>query len=599
VLIEHLTVRVAKSGAQVVQDVSLAVRAGEVLGVVGESGSGKTTLGLALINHARRGLEICNGVVVFDGQNLRDLAGKDLLALRGKSLAYVPQDPGTALNPARRIGPQIREALSAQRTKKEAIDERLDELLRDVGLDSVHNILMSYPHQLSGGQQQRVTLAIAFACRPGLIVLDEPTTGLDVTTQRTVLKTIKNLCVKYGVAAIYISHDVLVVGELADRVAVVYSGRIIELGTTEEVFHSPKHPYTQGLLLAVPSPDVASRSVGMEGVPPRPGQRSAGCAFAPRCRIKVDRCEVDRPELIPVGEHGRLVRCFLANRSESPSPVVLVGASMNSPDNLVMSESLVTVLHAGHLTAHYGSTEVLHDVSMSVPANACVAVVGESGSGKTTLARCFVGLHTEWNADMEFMGEELPPSIQQRSMESLRGIQYVFQNPYASLNPRRTIGALLVQPLEHFTKFNRRERDQQVVDALHSVSLSNDMLNRYPDQLSGGERQRVAIARALVVQPRVLICDEVTSALDVSVQASVVEMLRQLKEDHQLSLVFITHNLALVRSIAQNVVVMKLGAVVEAGAVSQILDHPQHEYTQHLLEDVPKFGNVRGMNGRS
>jgi peptide/nickel transport system ATP-binding protein len=236
---------------------------------------------------------------------------------------------------------------------------------------------------------------------------------------------------------------------------------------------------------------------------------------------------------------------------------------------------------------------------MSVPANACVAVVGESGSGKTTLARCFVGLHTEWNADMEFMGEELPPSIQQRSMESLRGIQYVFQNPYASLNPRRTIGALLVQPLEHFTKFNRRERDQQVVDALHSVSLSNDMLNRYPDQLSGGERQRVAIARALVVQPRVLICDEVTSALDVSVQASVVEMLRQLKEDHQLSLVFITHNLALVRSIAQNVVVMKLGAVVEAGAVSQILDHPQHEYTQHLLEDVPKFGNVRGMNGRS
>ena len=253
------------------------------------------------------------------------------------------------------------------------------------------------------------------------------------------------------------------------------------------------------------------------------------------------------------------------------------------------NEARNAVLRAGGLTANYGSTTVLHDVSVTIAPNACVAVVGESGSGKTTLARCFVGLHTAWSGEMSFEGVELTPGIRHRSKNSLRGVQYVFQNPYASLNPRRTVGALLIQPLEHFTDLKRRDRDERVVEAIHSVSLSTEMLDRYPDQLSGGERQRVAIARALVVRPKVLICDEVTSALDVSVQAAVVELLQRLQEEQELALLFITHNLALVRSIAQHVVVMQVGRVVESGPAQQLLDHPQHEYTKRLIEDIPKF----------
>lgn len=594
VVVEHLTVQARKSFGQIIQDISLSVPAGEILGVVGESGSGKTTLGLAMLRHTRRGLEISNGTVVFDGKDIGKLSAAELRALRGKALAYVPQDPGTALNPARRIGPQLLEALTAHGSSKRDARARVQGLLGEVGLTSVPALLASYPHQLSGGQQQRVTIAMAFACRPGLIVLDEPTTGLDVTTQRTVLKTVKDLCVSYGVAAIYVSHDVLVVGELADRVAVVYAGRVIEVGTTVEVLTSPQHPYTRGLLRAVPSPDRSTPLVGMEGVPPRPGQRPPGCAFSPRCPVSVDRCLTERPELYPAGGDDHTARCFLVGEVASREPIP-AGTSEGRAKYRSANASTGgsdAVLRVDDLKASYGSRRVLHGISLAVSANACVAIVGESGSGKTTLARCIVGLHTSWTGTMMYQGARLTPGVGGRSKDALRGVQYIFQNPYASLNPRRTIGGLLAQPLEHFTKLSRRERVQSVVRAIESVSLSTEMLNRYPDQLSGGERQRVAIARALIVQPRVLICDEVTSALDVSVQAAVVEMLRRLQLEQDLSLVFITHNLALVRSVAQQVAVMNTGRIVESGPTDAVLDHPQTEYTQTLLDDVPKFSGI-------
>ena len=594
VVIEHLTVQARRSLSEIIQDISLSVPAGEILGVVGESGSGKTTLGLAMLRHTRRGLKISNGNIIIDGRDIGALSAEEMRTLRGRTLAYVPQDPGTALNPARRIGPQLDEALTAHGSSKQEARARVQELLGEVGLTSVPNVLTSYPHQLSGGQQQRVTIALAFACRPGLIVLDEPTTGLDVTTQRTVLTTVKELCVKYGVAAIYVSHDVLVVGELADRVAVVYAGRVIEIGTTLEVLRSPQHPYTRGLLRAVPSPERSTPLVGMEGVPPRPGQRPLGCAFAPRCPVSVERCHGERPELYPAGADDHMARCFLVGQLANQKPESVGGAPAGpstQPETSPSGEGSA-VLQVEDLRANYGPHRVLHGVSFAVPANACVAVVGESGSGKTTLARCVVGLHTSWTGEMMFEGARLTPGISDRSKDTLRGVQYIFQNPYASLNPRRTIGGLLAQPLEHFTTLGRRERDHKVVEAIQAVSMSPDMLNRYPDQLSGGERQRVAIARALIVDPRVLICDEVTSALDVSVQAAVVEMLRRLQVEQNLSLVFITHNLALVRSIAQQVVVMKTGVIVESGPTDTVLGDPQHEYTQKLLEDVPKFSDI-------
>ena len=595
VVVDHVTVKARKSAAEVIQDISLSVAAGEILGVVGESGSGKTTLGLAMISYARRGLEISHGSVLVDGKDLGSLSDEELRALRGTALAYVPQDPGTALNPARRIGSQLAETLTAHRYSKNDADARIEELLDEVGLRSVSNVLQAYPHQLSGGQQQRVTLAMAFACRPGLIVLDEPTTGLDVTTQRIVLATAKQMCTRHGVAAIYVSHDILVVGAVADRVAVVYSGRVVEIGTTEEVFGSPQHPYTRGLLRAVPSPERSGRLVGMEGVPPRPGQRPVGCVFVSRCPVHVERCQSERPELTAAGAEHHLARCFLVGEVAGREPSSLrEGGEAPTPGEptTTLPQAHGAVLQVSGLDAHYGAWQVLHDVRLAVPPNTCVAVVGESGSGKTTLARCLAGLHTAWTGTITFEGAELPPGARGRSLEALRGMQYVFQNPYASLNPRRTIGGLLSQPLEHFTKLGRRDRTLRVVQAIESVSLSTAMLDRYPDQLSGGERQRVAIARALVAEPRILICDEVTSALDVSVQAAVVELLRRLQAEQNLSLLFITHNLAVVRSIAQQVVVMKTGQIVESGLTDGVLDNPQTDYTKQLLEDIPKMADA-------
>jgi peptide/nickel transport system ATP-binding protein len=584
-VVDAVTVATAKSHADVIEGISVGVRPGEILGLVGESGSGKTTLGLAMLGYARRGLRFAGGKVVIDGKDVLSLSEKDLRGLRGNDMAYVPQDPGTALNPALRVGTQMTEAMTAHGHSKREARDRIQELLPEVGLTGVKNLLDAFPHQLSGGQQQRVGIAMAFACRPGVIVMDEPTTGLDVTTQRTVLKTVRELCRKYGVATIYVSHDVLVVNELADRVAVVYAGQIVEFGTTAEVLGSPRHPYTRGLLRAVPDPECSVKLVGIEGTQPRPGLRPRGCAFAPRCPVKMSSCDTVQPDLYPAGPDGHVGRCL---RIPEGADEVTTEITIEEQSR---SEPLVTkpVLEVSDLCASYGDRQVLHDVSLVVPRLSCVAVVGESGSGKTTLARCLIGLHTGCTGAMKLAGEELGAGIHGRSPKMLQQLQYVFQNPYASLNPRRTIGGILSQPLEHFTDLGRRERSERLVELLRSVSLPDEMLDRYPDQLSGGERQRVAIARALVVEPSVLVCDEVTSALDVSVQAGVIATLQRLQAEKSLTILFITHNLALVRSVAQQVVVMKDGRVVESGPTDELLGKPKSDYTRQLLEDVPRF----------
>jgi peptide/nickel transport system ATP-binding protein len=537
-----------------------------------------------MIGYVRRGLRFGGGRVELDGRNLLELPEKELLRLSGDAMAYVPQDPGTALNPARRVGPQLREALTFHDRDSATADARVHELLTEVGLDDVQNVLTSYPHQLSGGQQQRVAIAMAFACRPSLIVLDEPTTGLDVTTQRTVLETVGTLCRQYGVAAVYVSHDVAVVAQLADRVAVMYAGRIVEVGAASDVFVAPAHPYTQGLLHAVPSPDHATRLIGMPGLPPRPEDRPAGCAYADRCGLAQDRCRQDAPVLGPVTDTDHLARCWFA----TATPRAPVTSSAHDRVGADATADLDLLLEVRGLNASYQSTKVLHEVDLQVPRGSCVAVVGESGSGKTTLARCIVGLHTQWDGSIIFDGHALTPGVKHRERLELQGVQYVFQNPYASLNPRRSVGGLIAQPVDHFLPLHRDQRDAAVLQAIESVSLPVSIAPRYPDQLSGGERQRVAIARTIAVSPSLLVCDEVTSALDVSVQASVVELLRRLQHDEGLSLLFITHNLALVRSIAQYVVVMQAGRVVERGPVDDVLDRPQAGYTQRLLEDVPR-----------
>jgi peptide/nickel transport system ATP-binding protein len=581
--VRNLAVGLGQNGPAVVRDVSFTVRAGEILGLVGESGSGKTTVSLALLGHARRGLRIRAGEVRLDGDDLLTLDPGQLRAVRGAAVAYVPQDPSAALNPALRIGTQLREALEVHKSGNDGVDARVNEVLDEVRLGRSSELLRRYPHQLSGGQQQRVALAMAFACRPSLIVLDEPTTGLDVTTQRHVLDTVRNLCLAYGVAGVYVSHDLAVVGGLVANVAVMYAGRIVEHGPTPEVLGNPIHPYTRGLIQAVPSPDLAEQLTGFEGQPPRPGTHLNGCSFAPRCPYAIERCTAEDPP--PVAVQHRLVLCLRAREIETESRdtrrTLTPSAAGDQPNARGLS--------VRGLSASYGDVPALHDVDLHVSPESCVAIVGESGSGKTTLARCIVGMHDNWSGEITYDGEQLQASARKRLQETLRSIQYVFQNPYSSLNPRKTIGQIVTQPLEHFYNIPAAERYDRAAEELTHVSLDARFLSRYPDQLSGGERQRVAIARALIVEPALLVCDEITSALDVSVQAVIVELLRNLQQQRRLSLIFITHNVALVRSIAQTALVLREGQVVESGFVEDILDRPADPYTAQLMKDVPRL----------
>ena len=579
--VADLEIRIGRSGPDVVSDIGFAVPAGQVLGLVGESGSGKTTVALALLGHTRRGLHISRGEVKLDGIDLLRLPRAELRAARGARVAYVPQDPSAALNPTLRVGTQLREALRVHPGAVDDPEARVIEVLREARLDAAPELIRRYPHQLSGGQQQRIGLAMAFCCRPSLIVLDEPTTGLDVTTQRHVLDTVRSLCDSYGVAAVYVSHDLAVVGGLVAEVAVMYAGRIVEVGPTAKVFGEPVHPYTKGLLAAVPSPGRAEILAGIEGQPPRPGARGRGCSFAPRCTFAIEDCRSEPPP--PVLVDSRQVRCIRAE------DVRLAAATARSAVTTPGEEGSSAALSLRGVRASYGRSAVLSDVDLEVPQDWCVAVVGESGSGKTTLARCIVGLHSNWTGEISFEGVPLAARLRDRTKESLRRIQYVFQNPYTSLNPRKTVGQIVAQPLEEMLGLPYKERSERAAMALEDVSLNRDFLSRYPDQLSGGERQRVAIARALVVEPSLLICDEVTSALDVSVQAVIVEELRRLQRERHLAMLFITHNLALVRSIAQHAVVLRDGAVVEAGPVEQVLEQPADPYTARLMADVPRL----------
>jgi peptide/nickel transport system ATP-binding protein len=586
--VRDLKITGGRRGPVVVSEISFAVRPGEVLGLVGESGSGKTTVALALLGHTRRGLSVSGGEIRLDGVDLLRLRPGELRQARGAKVSYVAQDPSAALNPALRVGYQLREALRVHPQSTGDPQDRVLEVMREASLDGAPGMLRRYPHQLSGGQQQRVGLAMAFACRPSLIVLDEPTTGLDVSTQRHILETVRNLCRHYGVAAVYVSHDLAVVSELASDVAVMYAGRIVETGACTAVFPRPLHPYTSGLLASVPSAESAGILAGIPGQQPPPGRRGPGCSFAPRCDQATEQCRACEPE--PVFVAGRTVRCLrvtAVSTGRSGLPPAAVAAAAPGP----------VVLSVRDLRASYGPTTALTGISLEIPAQTCVAVVGESGSGKTTLARCITGLHRDWAGEIAFRGGALPPGARQRPKPVLKQIQYVFQNPYTSLNPRKTVGQIVAEPLQRFGGLSRTEQAGRVAEVLRDVSLPRRLISRYPDQLSGGERQRVAIARALVVEPDLLVCDEVTSALDVSVQAVIVELLRSVQATRQLAMLFITHNLALVRSVAQLAVVLRQGEIIEAGPASQVLDHPASHYTARLLADAPRLASAPAGTG--
>jgi peptide/nickel transport system ATP-binding protein len=580
--VRDLRVELTGRDIDVVDEISIEIRPGEVLGLVGESGSGKTTVGMALLGHVRRGGRLGGGAVLIDGSDLARLDDAGLRGLRGGTVAYIPQDPGTSLNPALRLRTQLREMLDAHAGGQSDAerDARLREALGEVALPSDDGFLSRYPHQLSGGQQQRVAIAMAFACRPNVIVCDEPTTGLDVTTQARVLETVRDLCRSHSVAALYVSHDLAVVAELADRVAVMYAGRIVESGTRDQLFRAARHPYTRRLLRAVPDLEGKRGVIGIPGFAPLPGRRPEWCFFEPRCTLATDVCRSAFPPAFEF-EPGHRARCY--HTDEAMREVPVEGATTVSVEH---EPELVLAIRA--LDAHYGSRATLFGIELEVHRHECLALVGESGSGKTTLARCVAGLHKDYTGAVCLGDDELPPAARSRSDAARKQIQYVFQNPYASLNPRRTVGQTVARQLELFFP-GRKDMGRRVGECLERVALSASAAAAYPDELSGGERQRVAIARALAAEPALMVCDEITSALDVSVQAAIIDLLRQLRTDMGLSLLFITHNLALIRTIADRVAVMTEGRIVELGPTAQVLEHPNAPYTQQLLANTPSI----------
>jgi peptide/nickel transport system ATP-binding protein len=585
VTISNLRIEVAGNGADIVDDINLAIAPGEVLGLVGESGSGKTTVGLAVLGHARRGVRLAGGDVSIGDAAMLTLGDVALRHARGRLVTYVPQDPSTALNPALRIVKQLTEVLEFHNFggSDAARKARVLEVMSEVALPSTPEFLRRYPHQLSGGQQQRVGLAMAFACRPAVIVLDEPTTGLDVSTQAHVLTTIRELCHAHRVAALYVTHDLAVVANLADQVAVMYAGRIVEQGPAAELFDNPAHPYTRHLIAAAPDMSTEHEMVGLSGRAPAPGKRPVGCSFAKRCELATDACRAEFPAEREVAP-GRRVRCI--RPFEIPERTQHVSAH-SSP----IAASATHALMVRDVCASYTRHQVVHNVDLHVDRGECLALVGESGSGKTTLSRSIGGLHREWTGEILLGSERLAPSARDRTTAQRLRIQYVFQNPYSSLQPRRTVGDSVARPLI-IGGASKTDAARKVGEMLERVALTAGYANRFPDQLSGGERQRVAIARALVSRPEVLVCDEVTSALDVLVQASIVELLGELRRDLGLAMLFVTHNLPLVASIADQVAVLADGKIVESGPTERVLRFPEAEYTKRLIADTPQISEL-------
>ncbi len=572
-----------RDNVDVVDDIDLVLRPGEVVGLVGESGSGKTTVGTSLLGYTRAGAAIEAGKILFEDKDVLELPWQQVRKLRGEEIAYVPQDPAAALNPSIRIGKQIVElmelrGLGTAETRLQGARDGLAE----VGLPNDDEFLRRYSHQLSGGQVQRVALAMAFLPKPKVLVLDEPTTGLDVTTQGMVLRTMGELCRTHGVAALYVTHDLAVIANIADRVAVMYAGQIAELGDRDTIFTQPMHPYTRALLDSIPHLSQARALTGIPGRTPAPGARPGGCRFHDRCAYAIEECAAGVPALEEL-KPGHEVRCIRA-RDIGHWDIARGTVSDSDPD-----KPREIILDLSDLRVFYGRTEVVHGVSLDVGRAEVVALVGESGSGKTTISRCVGGLHKEWTGSITFEGDELQKGSRQRSATDRKRIQYIFQNPYLSLNPRLTIEQIVKRPMELFGIASGKEATQRVIELLDQVALGPAVLKYQASRLSGGERQRVAIARALAAEPDVLVCDEITSALDVSVQGSIVALLEELRKSRGISMLFVTHNLALVRSIAARVQILSEGRLVESGSVVEVMDSPREEYTKRLLANSPRI----------
>ncbi len=606
--IKDLTIayRQDKEALVAVRDFSLDIQAGQTYGLVGESGSGKTTIALAVMRYLGQNGWVQAGEIVFNGRNLLDLSTAEMRQVWGRDLNLVPQDPLSSLNPSMRVGAQIAEILEQHsELNNRAAQARAIELLAMVRVPDPERVAESFPHQISGGMQQRVLIAMALGTEPQLLVLDEPTTGLDVTTQAAVLDLFRELIEARNTAALYVTHNLGVVARICDRVAVLYAGELVEDAATTQLFHTPLHPYTIGLIASVPQVGQTKGQIELQAIPgqipPLQERQPQGCVFAPRCRVAVDKCFSQRPFLEKTTD-GQMVRCFRWQEIAAGEITVLEKETAVTTAARGQTKEAVLTLH--ELQVYFkmnrsfadairrrpnAQVKAVDGVNLHLESGQTLGIVGESGSGKTTLARAVIGLATRTGGEVDLLGVNLPPGLKQRPLTTRRRLQYVFQNPEEALNPYLTIGETLRRPFMTLAGKNRAEADVEVPKLLAAVSLPEDYAQRLPNQLSGGEKQRVAIARAFATNPDLLLADEAVSALDVSVQASILNLLHALQAEHQNSLIFISHDLAVVGYLADQIAVMYVGHLMEVAAADDLFAAPFHPYTEALLSAIPKL----------
>jgi peptide/nickel transport system ATP-binding protein len=576
-----------------VRDVSLSIHEHESFGLVGESGSGKSTLAMGAIRYLASNGRVTAGSVRLNGVDLLDLPSKELRSLWGAKIGVVYQSPLSALNPSIVIGKQLAEvARQHLGMDTAAARERVRDMLTKVAMPDPDAVMKRYPHQLSGGMLQRCVIAMALMTNPSLLIMDEPTTALDVTTQAVVLDLVAELKREFDSAILYITHDLGVITKICDRVGVMYAGEFVEQAALGELFKRPLHPYTLDLLGCVPhfDPTPEKRSlVTIPGSIPRVDQLPPGCIFAPRCSFTEEACTTARPELTAV-DQGHLSACrrwrvvpppdeYLRAATEA---VRAVQAECGAPEPLVRAEDTRV-----HFKAPKGVVRAVDGVDLEVCVGQTLGVVGESGSGKTTVARAIIGLTPRTGGDITLRGDSLPGATSKRPRSALREIQMVFQNPDASLNPTRSVGDAIMRPLTLLSGLSRKEAKDRALGLLRSVSLPASYFDRLPHELSGGEKQRVAIARAFAAEPGIILCDEPISSLDVSVQGSLMNLLMKLQVEQQTSYLFISHDLSAVQHLSDVIAVVYLGHVMELGDATTVLTPPFHPYTEALLSAVP------------
>jgi len=593
--------RVAFSGTNVVDGITFDIAAGECVGLVGESGSGKSVTAYSLtrlVEHSGARISPESRIQVA-GREVMGLPDRELRTLRAADVGMVYQDPLSSLNPVQRIRTQIGAALRAAEGELDSAEltRRVVQALGEVGITDPERRQHSYPHEFSGGMRQRVMIAMALAKRPRLLILDEPTTALDVTIQSQILSLLRDLTRAHNVSALLISHDLSIMPGLADRLLVMYSGRIVEQGPTQQVLRAPRHPYTAGLLAALPSLDGPRRQrfATIGGTPPRPSERPAGCSFNPRCpNADTTNCLHESPELRPVVSETHQSACHHAEvvslpQAPSASPREDEHIRRTATDGGIKftAVGLTKAYPTGRPSGIVGRRSriaAVDNVSLEVRTGECLGIVGESGSGKSTLARCLARLVDPDAGTVRFNDSDITTRSGRRLRNFRSSVQVIFQDPSASLDPRWRIGRQLAEPMKVHALWGRPGFDQaRVIELIESVGLNEVDLTRYPREFSGGQRQRIAIARALALGPDVLICDEPISSLDVSVQAQILNLLADLRDEMGLTYVFIAHDLAVVRNFCDRVAVMQSGRIVEVGATDDIFVNPQHDYTKKLL----------------